>query len=279
MNIVYVMLNNFQDYILDNIEHSLSVMNPISRIFVITNKEFFPLFHIFLNKITLVASDDLSISHTYNKTSVYLKDTFRNGFWHLTSLRFFYIYEFMKKYEIESVLHLENDVLIYYSPDILIPACNPTYVYMPFDCWNRNIASIVYIPNHVVFGNILQHYDHTQTDMANFSVIREKTGLIETFPIFPLLNTIPASDEIRFVSKNFDTFGCIFDAAAIGQYLFGVDPRNIQGDTRGFINETCVIKYNNYQIVWQQLRPFLCIEGYCIPIFNLHIHCKNLKLH
>ena len=66
-----------------------------------------------------------------------------------------------------------------------------------------------------------------------------------------------------------------------GQYLGGVDPRNIAGDTTGFINETCVIKYNNYEIWFEHLdnikKPFIKINNKQIPIFNLHIHCKNLS--
>ena len=73
----------------------------------------------------------------------------------------------------------------------------------------------------------------------------------------------------------------IFDAAAIGQYLGGVDPRNIEGDTRGFINETCIIKYNKYKFEWIKIDelfiPHIIIDSNKYKICNLHIHCKNLK--
>jgi hypothetical protein len=42
-----------------------------------------------------------------------LNKSFRNGFWVNTSKRFFAIYEVMKKYNINHVLHIENDVLLY----------------------------------------------------------------------------------------------------------------------------------------------------------------------
>ena len=62
----------------------------------------------------------------------------------------------------------------------------------------------------------------------------------------------------------------------------GIDPRNTPGDTTGFINETCVIKYNEYKIYWVTgddtiSRPFIEIDGIEVPIFNLHIHSKNLE--
>jgi len=60
----------------------------------------------------------------------------------------------------------------------------------------------------------------------------------------------------------------------------GVDPQNTGGDTRGFVNETCVIKNKDEgTIIWKMDKPFLRINDSEIPIFNLHIHCKNLSLY
>jgi hypothetical protein len=114
--------------------------------------------------------------------------------------------------------------------------------------------------------------------MENFANIKQKTGLIQNFPIFKKEYAI--NNEQMFVSNNSELFPYIFDAAAIGQYLGGVDPRNISGDTSGFINETCVIKYNNYKFNFNNVngikKPFIIVNDVVIPIFNLHIHCKNL---
>jgi hypothetical protein len=66
----------------------------------------------------------------------------------------------------------------------------------------------------------------------------------------------------------------------MGQYLGGIDPRNDPKNTVGFVNETCVIKYNLYNFIWVTIndikRPFLKIGDLEIRIFNLHIHSKNL---
>ena len=76
-------------------------------------------------------------------------------------------------------------------------------------------------------------------------------------------------------------FNSIFDGAAIGQYLGGVDPRNIRKDTVGFVNTTCVIKYNKYEFKWikkgEYSFPHIEINNKLIPINNIHFHCKNLK--
>lgn len=115
--------------------------------------------------------------------------------------------------------------------------------------------------------------------MENFADIKLQTGLIANFPIFPQEQAV--TEEEKFVSNNSRNFRQIFDAAAMGQYLGGVDPRNNSSNTVGFVNETCVIKYNKYDIFFESVngieKPFLKVEGKTYPIFNLHIHSKNLK--
>ena len=72
--------------------------------------------------------------------------------------------------------------------------------------------------------------------------------------------------------------GALFDGAAVGQYIGGVDPRNQAGDTRGFINETTVFQCDRVHVEWRRgadglQRPFLNDR----PLVNLHIHSKDLR--
>lgn len=277
MNIVLVCLNNFQDYILDNIYQLIKLGH--NNIYVITNSEFFSNFNNYRLQIKLIDVDLLNEEYNFYENTT-LDKSFRNGFWTLTSFRFFYIYAFMKKYNINDVIHLENDVLIYYNCDnTLINIFDKNHIYLPFDTFTRNIAGIMYIPNIEIFKIILDNYDFTKNDMENFYYIKNNVGFIKTLPIFK--NNENLSNEQMFVSENSDIFPYIFDAAAIGQYLGGVDPKNQNGNTKGFVNETCVIKYNNYKIWFENInetkKPFILIEDRVIPIFNLHIHSKNLK--
>jgi hypothetical protein len=164
----------------------------------------------------------------------------------------------MKKYDVKDVIHLENDVLIYYNCNEILNFFDKNYIYLPFDTFKRNIASIMFIPSCDILKNILDNYDFSKNDMENFSIIKNKTGLIKTLPIFPKINT--TNEEINFVSENFKDFNLIFDAAAIGQYLGGIDPKNNSSNTIGFVNETCVIKYNNYKFFYNVIdkikKPF-----------------------
>lgn len=283
MNVVLVSIGNFQEYILTNIKQLIRLEHK--NIYVITNSQFFDKFSEYASKIHLIDASKLEDKFNYHqKTS--MNANFRDAFWVFTSSRFFYIYAFMQKYQIEDVIHLENDVPIYYNCDTLIPLLNKKYLYIPMDSYNRAIASIVYIPNEKILEKILDIYEFNKNDMENFSIISNK--IPECFEQFPICHQdCCQSEEYSYVTKNYNKFGIIFDAAAIGQYLGGVDPRNIQGDTRGFINETCVIKYNKYDFEWETdndtgiRRPILVDpymnDGKRIRIFNLHIHCKDLE--
>jgi len=276
--IVLVCVQNFQDYILDNIEQLLE-LDAHRPIFVLTNEYLMHHFDHFAEPVRVLPVEGLEDTYHYLSMST-LDGTFRGGFWQLTSARFFYIYAFMKQHEVSDVVHFENDVLSYYSVGTLENCVDHTCMHIPFDSLERNIASIVYIPSHTILKAILDRYDYSVDDMHNFSRIRRETNLIRGLPIC-VAPPNAQKEEVRFVTSEYSRFnGFIFDAAAMGQYIGGVDPRNSDAkDTTGFVNETCVIKYADFaSFEWRGGRPFLRIKGGpLVPIFNLHIHCKNLK--
>jgi len=333
-SIVLVCLGVFQEYIMTNIAQLVKLGH--TKIYVLTNAHLIPLFEPFAELITLVSAESLDDVFNFSEKSVHDKE-WRDGFWHYTSARFFTLHSFMAKYNVRNVIHIENDVLLYYNCDETLtePLTNSRQIHIPFDSYTRNIASIVYIPDASTLGQVLAHYDYGKNDMYNFSEIRKKTNLIDQFPIFIEDTTLKSASvtdalgsasvtdalgsasvtdalvsasalgsaavltdalgsasvntdalERAFVSHGWSRFdGYIFDAAAIGQFIGGVDPRNCPDDTRGFINETCVIKYNDEgTILWKNcdgfVKPFLQTrEAREIPIFNLHIHSKALNLY
>ena len=290
MNIILTCVGKFQEYILENITQLLALGH--TSIYVITDRKFFTNFGSLCLDIILIDVAELPDTYKY-AAKCPMDKSFREGFWVNTSARFFYIYECMRKYGIQDVVHIENDVVIYYNVDVLEPLVDKSRIYMPFDSYSRNIASIVYIPNHPSLAYILDHYDVRRNDMYNFAK-HLSTGRVDTFPIFTNKYYQNPYDEKMFVSRNYARFPYLFDAAAMGQYLGGIDPLNQPGDTRGFVNETTVIQYDKYKFVWSNhitqtniYQPFLFIEDaddadnenttQLLPIFNLHIHSKTIN--
>ena len=105
------MLYNLQPYIEDNIKQLKSHNN--NDIVIITDNKFDNFFkglNVTIINIEKLIPEYLNIISNIN-------NTFRNGFWKLTSYRFLAIYEYMKKYNINNIVHVENDVLIYTNID------------------------------------------------------------------------------------------------------------------------------------------------------------------
>jgi hypothetical protein len=281
MNVVLVCVDNFQEYILINIRNLIRLGHQ--NIYVITNSKFFSLFSEFDNKIVLVQSESLTDSYNY-KPGNHIDTQFRNGFWGLTSKRFFFIHSFMNQRNVTNVFHIENDVLTYYNCDTLEKIISNDKIWVPADSLRRSIASVMFIPNYKIFGLFLDNYNNQANDMQNLSYSQSvMPHLFDNFPI--CFQSEDHSQEQKFVTRTYPLFNMIFDAAAIGQYLGGVDPRNNPTNTIGFINETSVIKYGSYNFVWRTLindestrKPFIKLDdNIYIPIFNLHIHSKNLS--
>ena len=137
---------------------------------IITEKAFFYRLQNFIN-IKVIDKDDLTSSYIQNYTNnSSLNRTYRNGFWFNTSLRMFYVHAYMKQNDINDLIHIENDIMIYENLDNLKNCFKNDKVYFPFDCDKRAILSFIYIPNYKLLETILQSYDYSKNDMENFGL-------------------------------------------------------------------------------------------------------------
>ena len=272
MKVVLVSLGIFQDYLLNNIKQLKLQGN--NDIVLITEKLFFKNIDENLN-IQLIDVNELNSEYLEQfQNNLQLDRSYRNGFWHHCSMRFVYIYEYMKKNNITDVIHIENDIMIYENLDNIKDIFDKDKIYLSFDNIDRVIPSIMYINNYSNLKIILDNYDIKSNDMVNLGKYYN-SPLVEPFPIISIDN-----DE-NYFNKNFKYFNSIFDGAAMGQYLGGIDKLNDPNNTIGFINETCIIKYNNYKFHWKKINelwnPYLEINNNLIKINNLHIHSKALE--
>jgi hypothetical protein len=82
-------------------------------------------------------------------------------------------------------------------------------------------------------------------------------------------------------SNHADVFNAIFDAAAIGQFLGGIDPIH-KNNAPGFINESCLFNPSLLKYEWrldEQGRSVLyaLFNERAYRIINLHVHSKRLR--
>jgi hypothetical protein len=318
-NLVYIHIGKIlPEYIYDSIYQSL-LISSTTKIYILLNDENISEFYekisqfninIYMkNKILFelnIQCIPLSILKLPNEYTTLINNlpeeikNFRNSFWIYTIARFFYLESFMSLFKINSVFHIENDIMIYEDLTILQNCLDINKVYMVKDSVEppRVIASIMFL-NISELNNIL-----------NF--------IINQLQLNPHLNDMQLlgnyiSDKVEYLPFNYkdspplnqfnNLKDYIIDSCAIGQFLGGIDPRNIQGyneisenqrqllclnnPSKGFINETCTFKANEVKIFQRSLS----INEFIVPlnlyfitdqnltvkqIVNTHIHSKQL---
>jgi hypothetical protein len=221
----------------------------------------------------------------------------RENFWFYTSKRFLHLYDFIKQYDKKDVFHLENDVMLYVNLAEMMPVFTQYYsgIAAVFDNDNRCIPSFVYIPNALSMQTLaewfLRYANTTKNDMEILALFRKENSIkkIDSLPIIMnsyhenhgLKSTIGHSTEnASTYSKNIDVFKSVFDGAAIGQYLGGIDPRNGHSEP-GFINESCLFNASLLSYEWildehGRKVPYMGLKNEKYRINNLHIHSKRL---
>ena len=229
-----------------------------------------------ISNVTVVSIETIEKSekHTYFENNSKLNSSFRDGFWKYAMLRFFYIYDYISSKSIKDVFHIEYDNLIYQDFTKYISMFQSRQMWCVMDSNTRCIPSFLYFKNNeivsLLLDTCLEHAVKGNNDMqalADFYHKHKKE--VGSLPIS--VNYIDRIDPIFY--EHAETFQCLFDGAAVGQYIGGVDPRNISGNTEGFINEETVIKCNKMTVEWKEKKPYLN----SFPLVNLHIHSKNLK--
>lgn len=266
--VVLVSTGVFQSYLKVNVQQLLTLGYNVH---VILDRGFFDRMSEFKDRIFLV--DGLTFKTDFDSKST-LDKHFRDGFWNNASKRLFLLNEYITKNQMKHVIHIENDVMMY--SDMSYDFGEDT-MYFVIDAPHRCIPGIIYIPNHHLFNKVIDEYNYSTHDMDNLSnFYNNHKDIVRPFPI------IDHSTEKSTYNQEFERFNSIFDGAAIGQYLGGVDPRNIQGDTIGFVNETCVIQFDRYKFKWLKkgayFIPHVKINDRWILINNIHLHSKTLDL-
>ena len=273
VSLIYINIGKIQNYIYDSLYQSLYIHQEKNlQVYIGINGQYIGDFRNELNKWKILTNNvilvDIDMSPPYN----FLREQhngFRDNFWLNTIKRFFYIEYIIKLYQLENVYHIENDVMIYKT--LIIPSNNDKLTVVS-DNPARVIASIMFIKNIQQISDLNTYIKSTITESTQFINDMELLGNYKNVDYF-----------------NIDPdFGETYDGACFGQYIGGVDYRNLpEFDTypinkqllikytnglHGFINETSIIKPNNYTITKKNNKYYANNN----LLVNLHIHSKQL---
>lgn len=205
----------------------------------------------------------------------------RHGnFWNITMKRLLLIADFVFEYNLKDIIILENDVLVYYPvKDISGWLYNNSHANCLLTRATDNdiIAGFAYFYNSKSLLDISRFILNKLPQYSEF--INEMNLLSEYDKSFlgvcDLLPTIPS--QLQYDSLH--GFPYVFDPASWGQYVGGT-PHNGKtpgwAETAHYIGKEILAK--RYDVVWQERKPFVkdLRSGTLTPLFNLHIHSKEL---
>jgi len=226
---------------------------------------------------------------------------FRFGFWTYVIERFFHIETAMAVFGLENVVHLETDNLLYADLDALCPKLATLYpgTALPFDGDRRGIAGLMYLRDAAAAGRFTRFVASffarnpgvRANDMSLLGLFRQRLGpaAADALPVVPAAGdaarslTGEAPADPALYARHAEALGMIFDPGAFGQYLGGVDPRNVRGrPTLGFLNESAVFQASRYRFrlvpdaEGRRIPHLYGTDGRSWPLANLHVHSKNL---
>jgi hypothetical protein len=229
--------------------------------------------------IEIISIDGISDIRYHNYDIINYDTKFRDAFYRRTSSRFIIIDNYARSVGLKNFFHIENDIALFSDlgniQDYLDRSSYDTCLIM--DNYWRCVPSIIWYKNTKASNRLSDfiYQNNSVDDMQNLArYFHQHRDYITNFPIVPF-DLLDDQYNINYGNMHKD-MSSIFDGAAIGQYLYGVDTNNAHhNDTCGFINETCVIDYSKFHIE-RKPTPSLIIENKKIPINNLHMHCKNI---
>lgn len=265
-------------------------------------REMFP--HTRINLVTSRKVDQESYRPSFISHTDYIADhkvdellnlksrnlSFRDGFWRYSLERLFAVVDLHQKRPDKSFLHIESDVLLLPGFPLQNFASLEKIAWMSVDA-EKDIASLMYFPginaSQGFLDDLVEYVTHAEspTDMTALNHLRlqypEKYTLLPTWnqrlPKLHVRSESGSSEEVIFRDG-------VFDAAGIGMWLTGFDPRNNYGFTNYFATQALrsaefFVDPSTYTL---ELSPngelFYKSDSADIQVYNLHIHSKSLRI-
>lgn len=202
---------------------------------------------------------------------------FREGFWFKTIERFFVLEAYLRKFDINEVFHGEIDNLFFDLNSIVeYTKKYDKLIYYPMQSKNNASGSIIYIKDHTgiqKFCEYIAGLDLYFSDMELLGLYAKNFS--SSVGILPSEYGLSNREIQEGNQKKF-----IVDAAGIGQYLFGIDPRNTGKPLfNRFKNEhsgDLISKYK-FSIASDFSSCKMFKNDLLIDVVNLHIHSKMHK--
>jgi hypothetical protein len=221
-----------------------------------------------------------------------LSKSFRDGFWLKTLERFFVLEQFMTYSGDETIFHAELDQLLFRNDKLLenLNRLSKPGAYFPFVEAGKAVASLFYCNSHSALKSLVdfaangQRFTNEMSLLAKWAL--ENPEITSALPTFSSAVIKQSSDEHLGVSEiPVEAIGGIVDAADLGWWLAGNDPRNVsllQLPKTKFVEPGVRGSFLRQQLSQTSFRyseldgaVFLkCANQSELQVYNFHIHSK-----
>jgi hypothetical protein len=220
---------------------------------------------------------------------------FRKGFWRQTARRFWALLAIQRQLQ-KPIIHFESDVLVMKRFPFEKFLELPRPIAFPMSAPGYGVASVFYSYDEKHLAELLSLWEsgrvvevgdrqHPPNDMTRLGAAATQTDLVSVLPTCPPAQSREFQKESRgtdFLSQNYERFSGVFDAATLGQYLFGMDARNARGFRRVYSRRP-YHTIRPQEFIFTQGEPgTVCMKskvtGETSEVFNFHIHSKDLRV-
>ncbi len=228
------------------------------------------------------------------KTKITYSHDFRNGFWLKTLERFFVLEQFMRFKSLDSIFHAELDQLLFRCDHLVnkLENLQKKGIFVPFRNRDLAVASILYCNDYTAIKSFID-FSFDSNDFANEMELLAKWASINPSKAFalPTISTELAKqdslnkDDLKPFTLSFEAIHGMVDAADIGWWLAGNDPRNLPIRQKPFnkffdtskMNSELTSELSTLKLSFESSNGFFLISTKTlqnIAIYNIHIHSK-----
>jgi hypothetical protein len=244
--------------------------------------------------VNFVCIEDLEMTYQHKIFVQRYTNMSMGGFWRYTMERFFVVEECMRKLNLKNVFHLEIDNMVYFKVEEILEKCKSIdKILIPSDSERRYIAGTCFVndPDSLnVLNRFFTEYCANKDEMHSIMDFTRTHTEVDTWPVLPPGDNTRliyedrrhCENDIKRISKYAELYKGVFDCAAVGQFFGGIDPIHQKTNSDGFVNKDSIFGIDRAKFKWEKVNDLqrlnISIDGEeWFPIYNLHIHNKNLK--
>lgn len=279
MKLIFVYLGKLPNYTYYSLHHALIYSKCEVTLLVDRTipKKYKKLIH---NGLNIVIIDSFYLRPEFLNNHLKEVKKFRNGFWTKTLERFYVLEQYARNNSITQFFHGEIDNLFYDLDyvSLILEKSEKLGLFLPRHDDNRLIASIVYVNALNELSNFcffIANNDYNKNEMELLSDW-QKSRDSKLYILKSILNEKNVLTPIYDLNQKSEL---IFDAARIGQWLFGVDPRNKLGTILN--NDDFILEdqpeLSNYKFSYRNNKIEVIYNQETHTLVNVHIHSKIIK--